>query len=590
MCIHDHACHPASLSLLSPPLRQSRPPPSPPPPSFPCRATGPTRKPGPPTQLRLAPLPGSCEFAVASWLPLQDATGCNGAQQQVEVRPTVGGDWTQAVVETVNATAVLVLGLEVGLGLLYRFRLRSRWREHWIAGESTGVRFADGSSPLAAPRVTATSSASVLLNWSRGLGCDEGTHWSVQVARARSFPARNGLLPAPAQWETLGNSSATVVAYPLVCTNGCVFRVRLLTSPEAGFGDASERVLTPALPSVAPNAVRTLLTLRAEPRAAQNADWQLRFAHALEKRLRVPRVTVVEVQRLLGPERWVAVDLLSDSKANSLRLAMHLPTALRDGTLDGSELDAVTAAVRLLPDGTHQFLEVQGDVAAEPLSRDVADDVMQVSQAWTFLIEAMQEHKRTLALLAGAIALLTCAGAVVCLCYCRARRRTRLWAGELASRIAARRRSKGHTRLRHEEEGSWGCGDAVPSATDDEIGPSGHLASDDDESTVYVTSVPGVRPLCTRVKRSDLRRQPTASCLKDALVRIGFQACNLPFASDDAARIEYVTAAGERVQLTQASSVPWVTSRALEYRVILSSAATSSGSTHVGLGATLMSF
>jgi hypothetical protein len=62
------------------------------------------------------------------------------------------------------------------------------------------------------------------------------------------------------------------------------------------------------------------------------------------------------------------------------------------------------------------------------------------------------------------------------------------------------------------------------------------------------------------------------------------------FASDDAARIEYVTAAGERVQLTQASSVPWVTSRALEYRVILSSAATSSGSTHVGLGATLVSF
>ena len=506
------------------------------------------------------------------------------------MRPAVAGDWTQAVVETVNATAVLVLGLEVGLGLLYRFRLRSRWREHWIAGESTGVRFADGSSPLTAPRVTATSSASVLLNWSRG--CDDGTLWSVQVARAGSFPARSGLLPAPAQWETLGNTSATVVAYPLVCTNGCVFRVRLLTFPEVGFGDASERVLTPALPPVAPNAVRTLLTLRAEPRAAQNADlasWQLRFAHALEKRLRVPRVTVVEVQRLLGPERWVAVDLLSDSKADSLRLAMHLPTALRDGTLDGSELDVVIAAIRLLPDGTHQFLEVQGDVAAETLSRDVADDGVQVSQAWAYLIEAMQEHERTLALLAGAIALGTCAGAVVCLCYCRARRRTRLWAGELASRMAARQRSKGHTRLRHEEEGSWGCGDAVPSATDDESGTSGHLASDEEESTVYVTSLPGVRPLCTQVKRSDLRRQPTASCLKDALVRIGFQACNMPFASDDAARIEYVTAAGERVQLTQASSVPWVTSRALEYRVILSSVAASSGSAQV-VGATLVSF
>ena len=509
------------------------------------------------------------------------------------MRPAVAGDWTQAVVETVNATALLVLGLEVGLGLLYRFRLRSRWREHWIAGESTGVRFADGSSPLTAPRVTATSSASVLLNWSRG--CDDGTLWSVQVARAGSFPARSGLLPAPAQWETLGNTSATVVAYPLVCTNGCVFRVRLLTYPEVGFGDESERVLTPALPSVAPNAVRTLLTLQAEPRAAQNADlasWQLRFAHALEKRLRVPRVTVVEVQRLLGPERWVAVDLLSDSKADSLRLAMHLQAALRDGTLDGSELDVVTAAVRLLPDGKHQFLEMQGGLAAETLSRDgnVADDGVQVSQAWTYLIEAMQEHARTLALLTGAIALLTCAGAAVCLCYCRARRRTRLWADELASRMAARRRSKGHTRLRHEEEGSWGCGNAVPSATDDENGTSGHLASDDEESTVYVTSVPGVRPLCTQVKRSELRRQPTASCLKDALVRIGFQACNLPFASDDAARIEYVTATGERVQLTQASSVPWVTSRALEYRVILSSAATSSGSAQAGFGATLVSF
>ena len=312
LCIDDDACHPAPLS---PPLRQPPAPPSPPPPSLPCRAMGSTRKPGPATQLQLAPLPGSCEFAVASWLPLQDAAGCNGALQQVEVRPAVAGDWTQAVVETVNATAVLVLGLEVGLGLLYRFRLRSRWREHWIAGESTGVRFADGSSPLAAPRVSATSSASVLLNWSRGLGCDEGTHWSVQVARAGSFPARSGLLPAPAQWHTLGNTSATVVAYPLVCTGGCVFRVRLLTYPEIGFGDASERVLTPALPSVAPNAVRTLLTLRAEPTAARNADlasWQVRFAHALEKRLRVPRVTVVEVQRLLGPERWIAVDLLSD--------------------------------------------------------------------------------------------------------------------------------------------------------------------------------------------------------------------------------------------------------------------------------------
>ena len=97
-----------------------------------------------------------------------------------------------------------------------------------------------------------------------------------------------------------------------------------------------------------------------------------------------------------------------------------------------------------------------------------------MSQAWAYLIEAMEEHARTLALLAGAMALLTCAG-VACLCYCRARRRTRLWAGELASRMATRRRSKGHARLRqHEEEGSWGCGDAVPSATDDES------ATDDD--------------------------------------------------------------------------------------------------------------
>ena len=233
---------------------------------------------------------------------------------------------------------------------------------------------------------------------------------------------------------------------------------------------------------------------------------------------------------------------------------------------------------------------MQADVATESLSHDVADDAERVSQAWAYLIEAMEEHARALALLAGAIALLTCAG-VACLCYCRARRRTRLWAGELASRMATRRRSKGHARLRqHEEEGSWGCGDAVPSATDDEIGTSGHLASDDEECTVYVTSVPGVRPLCTQVKRSALRRQPTPLCLKDALVRIGFQAYNLPFASDDAARIEYVTAAGERVQLTQASSVAWVTSRALEYRVTLSSAAASGGGARVGLGATLVSF
>ena len=35
------------------------------------------------------------------------------------MRPAVAGDWTQAVVETVNATAVLVLGLEVGLGLVF---------------------------------------------------------------------------------------------------------------------------------------------------------------------------------------------------------------------------------------------------------------------------------------------------------------------------------------------------------------------------------------------------------------------------------------------------------------------------------------
>ena len=83
-----------------------------------------------------------------------------------------------------------------------------------------------------------------------------------------------------------------------------------------------------------------------------------------------------------------------------------------------------------------------------------------MSQAWAYLIEAMEEHARTLALLAGAMALLTCAG-VACLCYCRARRRTRLWAGELASRMATRRRSKGHAHLRqHDEEGSWGCGDA----------------------------------------------------------------------------------------------------------------------------------
>ena len=220
----------------------------------------------------------------------------------------------------------------------------------------------------------------------------------------------------------------------------------------------------------------------------------------------------------------------------------------------------------------------------------MADDGERVSQAWAYLIEAMEEHARTLALIAGAMALLTCAG-VACLCYCRARRRTRLWAGELASRMAMRRCSKGHARLRqHDEEGSWGCGDAVPSATDDEIGTSGHLASDDEECTVYVTSVPGVRPLCTQVKRSALRRHPTPLCLKDALVRIGFQAYNLPFASDDAARIEYVTAAGERVQLTQASSVAWVTSRALEYRVTLSSAAASGGGARVGLGATLVSF
>ena len=242
------------------------------------------------------------------------------------------------------------------------------------------------------------------------------------------------------------------------------------------------------------------------------------------------------------------------------------------------------------PDGTHQSLEVQGDVATESLSRDVAYDGEQVSQAWAYLLEAMEEHARTLALLAGAIALLTCAGGVACLCYCRARRRTRLWAGELASRMATRR-SKGHARLRqHDEEGSWGCGDAVPSATDDEIGTSGHLASDDEECTVYVTSVPGGRPLCTQVKRSALRRHPTPLCLKDALVRIGFQAYNLPFASDDAARIEYVTAAGERVQLTQASSVVWVTSRALEYRVTLSSAAASGGGAQVRLGDTLVSF
>ena len=506
------------------------------------------------------------------------------------MQPAVASDWTQAVVETVNATAVLVLGLEVGLGLMYRFRLRSHWRGHWIAGESSGLLFADGSSPLAAPRVTATSSASVLLNWSRGLGCNEGTHWTIQVARASS-PARSGLLPAAGQWETLGNSSATFGAYRLLCAKGCLFRVRLRTFPEVGFGDESERVLTPALPSMALNAVRVLLTLRAEAMVAKKADlasWQQRFAHALEKRLRVPRVAVVEVQRLLGPERWVIVDLLSDSKADALRLAMHLKMALRDDTLDGSELDVVTEIVRLLPDGTHQSLEVQGGAVADHLSRDAVDGGTQLSLAWTYLIEASEGHASTLALLAAAITLVTCAGGVVCWCYCRVRRRTRRWAGDLASRMAARRRSKGHTCLRNEEEGSWGCGDAVPSATDDEIATRGHLASEEAECDVYVTSVPGVRPLCTQVKQSDLRRQPTASCLKDALVKIGFQACNMPFASDDAARIEYVTAVGERVQLTQASSVHWVTSRALEYRVILSSAALSS--LQVVSGATLVTF
>ena len=107
LCIDDDACHPTPLS---PPLRQPPAPPSPPPPSLPCRAMGSTRKPGPATQLQLSPLPGSCEFAIASWLPLQDAAGCNGALQQVEVRPAVAGDWTQAVVETVHATACLCSG------------------------------------------------------------------------------------------------------------------------------------------------------------------------------------------------------------------------------------------------------------------------------------------------------------------------------------------------------------------------------------------------------------------------------------------------------------------------------------------------
>ena len=565
-CTHDTACNP--VPPLPPPPKQLPWPLSPPPPRqiarsalprstqsevpappnpprlrVPCKSTGLTRRPGSPKQPRLSPLPGSCEFAVASWLPLQDATGCNGAAQQLEVRPAVAGDWAQAVVESINATAVLVIGLEVGLGLLYRFRLRSHSQlVVGPAGESTGLRFADGSSPLAAPGVSATSSSSVLLNWSRGHGCDEGTYWTIQVSRAvsGSYSPSNGPFPATAQWETLGNSSATFVAYPLQCPRGCTFRLQLLHFPEEGFGDESALVFTPALPSIAPNAVRTLLTLRADAGVAQKADlvtWQERFAHALEKRLRIPRVAVVEVQRLLGPGRWIVVDLRSGSKADALRLAMHLTTALRDGTLDGTELDAITAVVRLLADGTHQLLEVHSAIVADGISGPAVDDRVQNSQAWTYLVEASEEHASTLTFRAEVIALVLCACGVVCSCYYRARRQSRRWAGKLASRMAARRRPKGHTRL-HREEGSWGCSGAVPTAANDEVGTIGHLLSEEEECDVYVTSLPGIRPLCTQVKHSDLRRQPSVSCLKDELVKISFRACHLPFVWDDAARIE----------------------------------------------------
>ena len=76
--------------------------------------------------------------------------------------------------------------------------------------------------------------------------------------------------------------------------------------------------------------------------------------------------------------------------------------------------------------------------------------------------------------------------------------------------------------------------------------------------------------------------RPTAASLKDTLVRIGLQASEMPFAADDAARVEYVTAAGERMQLTRWSHVAQVLLCAVEYRVVLSAAASHDAGTRAG--------
>ena len=47
----------------------------------------------------------------------------------VEAQLAPGGDWKEATTEAINATALLVLGLEVGFGRLYRFRLRGQNRQ-----------------------------------------------------------------------------------------------------------------------------------------------------------------------------------------------------------------------------------------------------------------------------------------------------------------------------------------------------------------------------------------------------------------------------------------------------------------------------
>ena len=511
----------------------------------------------------------------------------------VEAQLAPGGDWKEATTEAINATALLVLGLEVGFGRLYRFRLRGQNRLGiGPAGESTDLRFADGSSPHAAPRVRATSSASVLVSWSRGQSCDEGSLWTVQVRKRPS-----------GAWLTLDArvEGGAFVAHPLTCRPiVCSFRVRLSTTSEAvGYSEESEQVLTPALPSVPPNAVRALLTLRAEARVAQNADqrsWQQRLAHALEQQLLVHRVSIVEVRRVLGPERWVVLDLIGDSKPDALRLSMHLVAALKAGTLEGAaaEVNGTAAVFRILEDGMQQVLDVQSvaEVDALPLdgsgstqgSADAYGDLidalpmdgddLEEAEAYleAALVETAQAHAGTVVLVVAlAAVLLACICAAGVCYYRRMQRRTQLWAGELASRMAARRRARGrHSRLRAED------GEVPSAAADEELLGVTHaepLVSDEDECDVLVTSMPGVRPTCVTVKAGVLRQHATATLLKDALVRIAFQACRMPFAADDAARVEYVTAAGERMQLTHASHAPWVTARAVEYCVVLSAAA-----------------